>query len=86
MIDEVIITAIFTGIVSVLALTFKNIKSSHCWNKDECCVCDTRGNRNSNSNIIIQQPPIQQPLIQQQPIQQQPIQQHIPQPTNESNL
>jgi len=81
MIDEVIITAIFTGIVSVLALTFKSIKSSHCWNKDECCVCDTRGNRNSNSNIIIQQPP-----IQQQTIQQQPIQQHIPQSTNESNI
>ena len=76
MIDEVIITAIFTGIVSVLALTFKNIKSSHCWNKDECCVCDTRGNRNSNSNIIIQQP-IQQPIIQQ------PMQQH---PINESNI
>ena len=79
--DEVIITAIFTGIASVLALTFKNVKSSHCWNKDECCVCNTRGDRNSSSNIIIQQP------IQQQPIQQQPIQQHIQQPsTNESNL
>ena len=76
MIDEVIITAIFTGIASVLALTFKNVKSSHCWNKDECCVCDTRGNRNSNSNIIIQQP-IQQPIIQQ------PMQQH---PINESNI
>jgi hypothetical protein len=82
MINELIITAIFTGIASVLALTFKNVKSSHCWNKDECCVCNTRGDRNSNSNIIIQQP------IQQQPIQQQPIQQqHIQQPsTNESNL
>ena len=91
MINELIITAIFTGIASVLALTFKNVKSSHCWNKDECCVCNTRGDRNSSSNIIIQQPiqqqPIQQP-IQQQPIQKQPIQQqHIQQPsTNESNI
>ena len=56
MIDEVIITAIITGIVSVLTLTFKNVKQSHCWNKESCCDCVTR-DRNSNSNIIIQQPP-----------------------------
>ena len=60
MIDEVIITAIITGIVSVLTLTFKNVKQSHCWNKESCCDCVTRGDRNSNSNIIIQQQPIQQ--------------------------
>jgi hypothetical protein len=58
MIEEVIITAIITGIVSVITLTFKSIKSSHCWNKDNCCDCTTRGD--SNSNIIIQQQPIQQ--------------------------
>ena len=59
MIDEVIITAIITGIVSVLTLTFKNVKQSHCWNKESCCDCVTRGDRNSNSNsnIIIQQQP-----------------------------
>ena len=56
MIDEVIITGIITGIVSVLTLTFKNVKQSHCWNKENCCDCVTR-DRNSNSNIIIQQPP-----------------------------
>ena len=58
--DAVIITAIFTGIVSVLGLTFKNIKSSHCWSKDNCCDCVSRGDRNSMSNIpqiIIQPPP-----------------------------
>ena len=60
MIDEVIITGIITGIVSVLTLTFKHIKTSHCWSNEDCCDCTTRGNRNSNSNIIIQQPPIQQ--------------------------
>ena len=56
MIDEVIITAIITGIVSFLTITFKNVKQSHCWNKESCCDCVTR-DRNSNSNIIIQQPP-----------------------------
>jgi len=64
--DAVIITAIFTGIISVLGLTFKNIKSSHCWSKDNCCDCASRGNRNSNSNIqpiIIQAQPQQQPII-----------------------
>jgi hypothetical protein len=60
--DAIIITAIFTGIVSVLGLTFKNIKSSHCWSKNDCCDCTTRGDRSSSSNIIIQQP-IQQPII-----------------------
>ena len=57
--SEVIITAIFTGIVAVLGVTFKHIKSSHCWSKTNCCDCNTRGDRNSNSNI--------QPIIIQQP-------------------
>jgi hypothetical protein len=55
--DEVIITAIFTGIASVLALTFKNIKSSHCWNKTECCGCITKSDRASIS-VIQTQPTI----------------------------
>ena len=54
--DPVIISAIFAGIVSVLGLTFKHIKTSHCWSNEDCCDCTTRGNRNSNSNIIIQAP------------------------------
>jgi uncharacterized protein (DUF1499 family) len=57
--SEVVITAIFTGIVAVLGVTFKHIKSSHCWSKNNCCDCATRGDRNSNSNI--------QPIIIQQP-------------------
>jgi len=57
--SEVIITAIFTGIIAVLGVTFKHIKSSHCWSKTECCDCATRGDRNSASNI--------QPIIIHQP-------------------
>ena len=53
--DPVIITAIFTGIISVLGLTFKNIKSSHCWSKDNCCDC-TNMNSRSASVIISNQP------------------------------
>jgi len=57
--SEVIITAIFTGIIAVLGVTFKHIKSSHCWSKTECCDCTTRSDRNSASNI--------QPIIINQP-------------------
>jgi len=71
--DAVIITAIFTGIISVLGLTFKNIKSSHCWSKDNCFDCVSRGDRNSNSNI-------QPIIIQTHPEQQQIIKHDIPEP------
>ena len=53
MIDEVIIISIIASIVSVFTITFKNVKQSHCWNKDSCCDCVTRGDRNSNSNSNI---------------------------------
>ena len=86
--DPVIISAIFAGIVSVLGLTFKHIKTSHCWSNEDCCDCTTRGNRNSNSNIIIQAPVNtgQAPAI----IEHQPaiIKQDIPEPYphNESKI
>ena len=40
--DPVIISAIFAGIVSVLGLTFKHIKTSHCWSNEDCCDCSTK--------------------------------------------
>ena len=46
--EEIIITAIFTGIVSILGVTFKHIKSSHCWTNDSCCNCSS-----SNTDDII---------------------------------
>ena len=51
MIDELIITAIFTGIVSILGLTFKNIKSSHCWSKQDCCECVSKSER-ASINVV----------------------------------
>ncbi len=93
--DPVIISAIFAGIVSVLGLTFKHIKTSHWWSNEDCFDCTTRGNRNSNSNIIIQAPAIigQAPaIIGQAPaiIEHQPaiIKQDIPEPYphNESKI
>ena len=56
MIDELIITAIFTGIVSVLGLTFKNIKSSKCWSKQDCCECVSRSETASIN--VINTPPV----------------------------
>ena len=53
--DPVVITAIFTGIASILALTFKNIKSSHCWSKDNCCDCT---NLNASRSSLVISPPI----------------------------
>jgi hypothetical protein len=54
--DEVIITAIFTGIISVLGLTFKNIKSSRCWSKESCCLCVSKSDTASIN--VINTPPI----------------------------
>ena len=55
MLDEAIVAAIVAGIISVLGLTFKHIKTSHCWSKEACFDCVSRSNRES---IIIQQPSI----------------------------
>jgi hypothetical protein len=53
--EEVIITAIMTGIVSVLGLTFKSIKRSQCWSQKNCCLCigvaDTSTTRESISSL-----------------------------------
>jgi len=51
MIDEAVVAAIVAGIISVLGLTFKHIKTSHCWSQEACCDCVSRSNRES---IIIQ--------------------------------
>lgn len=55
MLDEAIVAAIVAGIISVLGLTFKHIKTSHCWSKEACCDCVSRSNRES---VIIHQPVI----------------------------
>jgi len=55
MIDEAVVAAIIAGIISVLGLTFKHIKSSHCWSRESCFDCVSRSNRES---VIIHQPSI----------------------------
>lgn len=52
--DEIIITAIFTGVASILAILVKNIKSSHCWSKDNCCDCT---NLNASRRSLTTPPP-----------------------------
>jgi hypothetical protein len=88
MLDEVIIAGVFSGIIGVLTLTFKSIKKSECYSKEDCCKFETRSNRNSSNNVIIQAPAIigQAPAI----IEHQPtiIKQDIPEPYphNESKI
>ena len=84
MLDEVIIAGVFSGIIGVLTITFKSIKKSECYSKEDCCKFETRSNRNSSNNVIIQAPAIigQQPIQQVQPIIPEPY----PVPHNESKI
>ena len=82
MLDEVIIAGVFSEIIGVLTITFKSIKKSECYSKEDCCKFETRSHWNSSNNVIIQAPAIigQQPIQQVQPIIPEPY------PHNESKI
>ena len=74
--DPLITTAVITGILAVFTMMFKSVRSSDCFktNNGVCCECDTRSNRNSDSNL--------ETVIRSQP--PSPVISHIP--VNESHI
>ena len=64
-----ITTAVITGILAVLTMMFKSVRSSDCFktNNSVCCECDTRSN-NSSSNLEHLRSPPPSPVIEHKPV------------------